>query len=394
MSQSRDSGTGIIPSEAHPAAGAEDGDNSAPGEQYATQPYTQLGRRGRSGRRGRKRRPRSMGRYPYLTRLRGFLEDVRPFYALVSHKNLGRKLRQIHRVLQELKAQELVMTSSPAALGQHEIGALLDYMNARDGHRTRPLSVATQECLLGALGVFLEHEGNTVMAQLRSRRIMRPRRNDSAPLQRPSEEQIEEVTSRLAEAAAAGDLRALGVLGLVILGAYAGLRPKEARLANRGDLSTKYWELIVMHPKGEGSWGSPRRATIVQTGRQAVADFLDLRARELERRGIQDDKDLPLVPCFRMNGTVSCWSSTYALQVKGELEISLGLRFDFRMLRRAFGQNAIDRGARIDSVSVALGHRTTRTTETYYARRKVDDAFEDLEKAWSTPVYRKCQIEQ
>ncbi len=216
----------------------------------------------------------------------------------------------------------------------------------------------------------------------------------SGPLPRPSEEQVEEIMSRLAEAAAAGDRGALGVLGLVIFGAYAGLRPKEARLANHGDLSTKYWELVVMHPKGEGSWGAPRRTTIVPMGRQAVADFLDLRARELERRGIQDGKDLPLVPCFRADGTASCWSSTYAHEKKGELEVSLGVRFDYRSMRRAFGQNALDRGARIDSVSVALGHKSTTTTEAYYARRKVDDAFEDLEKAWSTPMYRKCLIEQ
>lgn len=64
------------------------------------------------------------------------------------------------------------------------------------------------------------------------------------------------------------------------------------------------------------------------------------------------------------------------------------------MLRRAFGQNAIDRGARIDSVSVALGHKTTRTTETYYARRKEEQAFADIEEAWLAPRAQLPLIEQ
>lgn len=394
MSLNGDSDTGIISPPVHVNTGGEDGDNSPPGDNNETQTYTHLGRRGRSGHKGRKRRPRSMGRYPFLTRLRVFLEEVRPFYAPLSHQGLGRQLRQIHRVLQELKAKGLVITTSPGAIGQREIGALLDWMNARDGLRTRPLSARTQKMLLSALSVFLEHVGNPILAQMRSRHMIRLQSASSGPLPRPSEEEVQEIASRLAEAAAAGDLGALGVLGLVLLGAYAGLRPKEARLAGRGDLSTRYWELMVMHPKGEGSWGAPRRTTIVPMGRQAVADFLDLRARELEKRGIQDSKELPLVPCFRADGTVSRWSSTYAHEKKGELEVTFGLRFDYRSMRRSFGQNAIDRGARIDSVSVALGHKSTTTTEAYYARRKEDQAFRDLESACSTPMYRKCPIEQ
>lgn len=335
-----------------------------------------------------------MGRYPFLTSLRGFLEEVRPFYAPLTHRGLGQQLRLIHRVLQELKAKGLITTTNPAAIGQREVGALLNWMNARDGLRTKPLSTRTQKGLLSAINVFLEHAGNPVVARMRSRRMIRLQDAPSALLPRPSEEEVEGIVSRLGEAAAAGDLGALGVMGLVIFGAYAGLRPKEARLAARGDLSTKYWELVVMHPKGEGSWGAPRRTTVVPMGRQMVEDFLDLRGRELERRGTQESKDLPLVPFFRADGTVSRWSSTCALQKKGELEVSLGLRFDFRGMRRSFGQNAIDRGARIDSVSVALGHRSTTTTETYYARRKEDQAFRDLESACSIPVYRKCRIEQ
>jgi hypothetical protein len=44
------------------------------------------------------------------------------------------------------------------------------------------------------------------------------------------------------------------------------------------------------------------------------------------------------------------------LRVNWKIEGSLNLVFYFQMQRRAFGQNAIDHNARLDSVSVALGH--------------------------------------
>jgi len=394
VSQNRDSGTGIIPSEIHPAAGAEDGDNSAPGEQYATRPYTQLGRRGRSGRRGRKRRPRSMGRLPFVTYLNEFLEDVQPFYSPATLTHMTRQLRYIHRILQQLRGQGLLATTNPLLFKQHEIGMLLNYMNARDGLRSRPMGPTGQRKLLQYLGRFLEHCGNPVLQQMKVKRVLRIPKEACGPLPCPSEEQVQEIVGKLQEAAAAGDPDALGVLGMAVFCAYAGTRLKEIRLAQKGDLSLTYSELTVMHPKGEGAWGSPRKTRIVPLGRQALVDFMDLRARELERHGIADRKDLPLVPYLAGKSPGRYWNDAYLHTVKGELESEMGMRFDFRMLRRAYGQNALDRGARIDSVSVALGHSSTRTTETYYARRKLQDAFEDLERVYSVPGTEKCQIDR
>ncbi len=39
------------------------------------------------------------------------------------------------------------------------------------------------------------------------------------------------------------------------------------------------------------------------------------------------------------------------------------LIFDFRMLRRFWGQAALDHGARLDKVSVGMRHKSTATTE-------------------------------
>lgn len=43
---------------------------------------------------------------------------------------------------------------------------------------------------------------------------------------------------------------------------------------------------------------------------------------------------------------------------------------------------------------VALGHATTNTTETYYARRRVRDAFEELAQVWSPAQAQSPLIDQ
>ena len=88
-------------------SGAVDGDNTSLGGKNEPEIEPQLGTTGQRKRRGPKRgRPRSVGRYPFLTRLAAFLEEIRPYYALVSHGNMARKLTQLHRMLQELKKDD------------------------------------------------------------------------------------------------------------------------------------------------------------------------------------------------------------------------------------------------------------------------------------------------
>lgn len=373
--------------DANISTGPMDGDNIGSGDGRHGNPHgnPDAGTTGQRKRPGPKRRqPRSMGRYPFLTRLTAFLREIRPYYALVSHGNMSRKLRQIHNMLQELKKDDPTLATNPERIGEREVGALLEYMKGRTRHRKKPMSVSTQVCLIGNLSVFLEYHDNTVISRMRKKKLLRLQNHSSGPLSSPSESEIEKVVRELESLASAGDTKSLGILGLILLGAYAGLRPKEARLADLRDLTMENWTLVVMHPKGEESWGRKRRARIICAGRPLIERFLRMRSEELRKRGIPDEGNLPLVPCFRADGTISHWSSTYALQVKHKLEESLKLSFGFQMQRRAFGQNSLDRDARYDSVSVALGHKTTRTTELSYARRREEDALDDLEEAWST----------
>ena len=69
--------------------------------------------------------------------------------------------------------------------------------------------------------------------------------------------------------------------------------------------------------------------------------------------------------------------------VKIDAERHCGIKFTLQMMRRSFGQIAKDRGVNIEAVSRALRHSSTKTTETYYARIRPDNAFRELEAAFA-----------
>jgi len=71
--------------------------------------------------------------------------------------------------------------------------------------------------------------------------------------------------------------------------------------------------------------------------------------------------------------------------MKHLVELQTNTKFELRACRRTFGQNLIDQGASLESVSILLGHTTTKTTETYYARKRQDAAILEVNNIWSQP---------
>lgn len=66
-----------------------------------------------------------------------------------------------------------------------------------------------------------------------------------------------------------------------------------------------------------------------------------------------------------------------------------GVRFSPKDFRSTFAQDAKDRGVNIEAVSRAMRHKSTKTTEAYYARIRPEAAFRELREAFLNPVVRK-----
>lgn len=326
---------------------------------------------------------RSLGRYPFLAEAKVYLRDVRHAYADSTYAEMERKLPYIHKVLVSLKSRNLVNTTNPHNIGQREIGAFVDWMGAKDGLRSRPLGPGSQKKLLQHLGNFLAYVDNGIIERMVTKKQLRIPREPNVPRPSFTEGEKDALMTTLEEAVTSVSTNALGVFGHAVFCGYAGTRLKEIRLADKGDYSSNYWELTIYHPKGENAWADPRPQRVCLPGRKFVADFMDFRERELRRRGIQDRKDLPLVPRF-IRSRAERWPDDILHNVKREVEQELGLRFDFRKLRRSYGQNAFDVGICMDSVSKAMDHATVATTQRSYVRMRSNPIFDEIDRAYET----------
>ena len=70
----------------------------------------------------------------------------------------------------------------------------------------------------------------------------------------------------------------------------------------------------------------------------------------------------------------------------GEIERMAGVRFKIKDFRPTFAQLNKDRNVGIEAVSKMLRHRTTRTTELFYARIRDEKAFAEAERAWGVGI--------
>ena len=378
--------TSIAPYRHIPSA-SEDGESSLVEDWNETQQLpagagaeTPVGR-GTTGKRRRRRwtrRPTWMDRAPFLTAARRYLRDVRAFYRESTLERYGRDLRTVYRDLQALGVE-----TTPAKLREGHIKGLLLRWQTRTTTHGGPMEAASQEKLLTVLDGFLTWMGNPVVSRMRQQRHVRFPHAVPKPIQVLNPEDL----ARLREAAE-GTSGWPGRVArfLVAFLPYSGLRPKEIRLARLADLDLGRGRILVSHPKGENAWAAPDYAPIPPPAREALEDFLAEREAYLAGESCEW-----LIPLRRYRGTepTGPWSAAMLRKLKAELQSRSGVSFrGLKTFRATFAQSAKDGGATIEAVSRAMRHRSTKTTEAFYARIRADDAFREIERAFEKPVVR------
>jgi len=322
-------------------------------------------------RQGRPRRARSMGRYPFLIRLKAYLKEIEPYRAASTLANEGRTLRRIHTALGGLHQVGKVSTTDPGKLGEHDLGAFVMWM------RSEGFDVNTQVKYLQFLRNLTMWSGNPLMGSLRVRKQL-PKANYMKELTCLTEDEV----ATIIQVARTLDGWQGEVMGFIIPAHYyTGLRPSELRKAHLEDLDTKTWLLKVRHPKGEGSWGNKRTVPIPPPLRTVTIDYLDARERKLRELGVAGNPNL-IPNLSKKKVTEEPYSGNAILKMKREVEARSGVRFELRKLRNTCGQHLKDRGVPIEAISKLLGHATTQTTERHYARMRDSHAFRLVENAW------------
>lgn len=164
----------------------------------------------------------------------------------------------------------------------------------------------------------------------------------------------------------------------VLICINTGTRNKEIRFAEVGDLDTRFWTFDIIHVKGEASYGLPRRVPIPPEVRPIITNWLLLRQKWLT------DNSLDSPALFPSKSSDDGFLSGNSLRViKHVVEEDLGIKFDLRQCRKTFGQRYLDKDLDIESVSVLMGHASTKTTEGFYSRKRLDRAIENAIGTWN-----------
>ncbi len=294
----------------------------------------------------------------------------------------------------------------PSKVEERHIAALVELWKSRALRKgpkgQKGLARSTWLKYLGDLSGFLAWCSNPVVERMQKTNLLSiPKRGRRRPRVLSAGE-----LSRLRAAAAAMDgWRGAVSRFLVDFLPGCGLRPQELPGQRLEDVDLATGILTVSDPKGGGYEDEDPEAVLSAGARQALVDFLVDRERYLD--GEASEWLLPLrktVPVLDPAGkqargedglplwvaVVGQWQPATLRKLKSDLQERSGVVFPgLKTFRATYGQDALDKGATIEQVSVAMRHTTTKTTELFYARRKTRPALEAVRAALDGPVVRE-----
>ena len=325
---------------------------------------------------GRPRGQRSMGRYPFLTCAKEYLERVGPTLSNETARERERRYRRMAKDFEELHKAGKVSSHNPEKLTDMDVIAFVGLL------KTRGMSGSGILHEISALKKLLEFVGNGAAQTAKVRMptsFPKQSRQRLPPMTERERNQILEAAERVPKE----DWRRLQAFAMTVMAISTGLRSKELRLCNREDLDVASWTIHAEEVKGKGTYGEPRDVPIDPDGHGIILRYLEARDAMVATTRPELRALFPAIGDAKGDGyfTTNSLSKLRAI-VKDET----GVEYDGRKCRRTFGQKCIDDGMPLEDVSLFLGHNTTRTTEGSYCRKRPTVAMEEARRIWHNRV--------
>jgi integrase len=181
------------------------------------------------------------------------------------------------------------------------------------------------------------------------------------------------------------DWRRMKAYAMSALGICSGLRPKELRLVKLKDLDLNHGMMHAEEVKEKGWYGEPRDSAIHPDGPIFLRCYLQAHAQALMGEYLTSDLLFPSLQNLQ-KGRSGVFSINGTTDLRSIVKEETGVEFDLQACRRTWGQVGIDSGVPIDVVSRMMGHASTKTTETFYARKKNDKAIAEARRVWNVAI--------
>lgn len=300
-----------------------------------------------------------MSRYPFRSTALRYLEAYEGVYAETTWKELDRRFRRIEALLAGLKASGDVSTTDPASLTPEDVKALAVHLR-----RVRRISPAAQQHDIGVLGNLCLFVGNDCV------RLARARYPAAFPIARKVRDSVLTSEEFAAIVRWSGSRTGSGLrdAAAICLALGTGARPCEIREARVEDLDLAGCTFYVRRPKGADTYGDRRTVPV----RPEVRGILSL---YISSSGLSPSDLL-----FGVDGHAAS-SNTLGIW-RGKVCDGVGFVFDYRKLRRTYGQYLLDEGFSMEEVSILLGHTNVTTTNAFYAGVRPSRAVQNVLSGW------------
>jgi integrase len=315
-------------------------------------------------------RPRSMGRYPFLSRVEEYLR-AEPAQNPSTFRERQRKLIMLGHEYNRLLDERPGLIADPAKFTEREVSVFVGWM------RSKGFGIGYQVKLVQYLRLMLRYLGNPVLDRMKAKRgaLPRPARKR---LHAPSHDEVLGIIQRLETV---DGWQGAALRFAVLMHYNTGLRVKELRLASLKALDLSRMRITIEHPKGEGVWADAGRCVKLPNSLMTdIHDFLAERTKHCQEMKQDPTRVVPLFPAW--DGRFYSEPGWRHLRVK--VFRRLGITANFRELRPAHAMRLKKLGVPIEAVSQRLGHADTLTTERSYARIEDEDAEDMILKVWET----------
>jgi len=307
-----------------------------------------------------------MSRYPFRERANDFLDAYKDIYSKATHDERRRRLYRIAKDLESLKAGGKISTVNPALMTPEDVREFYSLLKGRN------LSAKGISHEISALKNICSFFGNNAVTTARAKYPALTRRFAHSRLNSLTRTEYNKILGNVSTPPE--DYLRCRAYAAVLLSIGAGLRTKELQFARIENLDLDEGTLYIDRVKGEGTYGEARLIPLRIECIRLMRSYLAV----LER-----DTGFLVNAGFIFHSPDGNYLSTNSLRKIKELVCrETGIDFSFQTCRRTYGQYALDDGISLESVSVCMGHRTTKTTETYYARRRGSVAVEEARKRW------------
>ncbi len=303
-------------------------------------------------------------RYPFVSAYRDFLASYEGVYSEGMMAELRRRYPKIGRQMQSLRDEGKISTTDPKGFTAEDIKEYVRFQRQRG---LKPASISHD---ISALANLCNYVGNSVaVIEARARYpLLFPRReNKRLPvIERPQFDVVRKMSETLTTESEPRRIRAYAE---TMLAFGIGPRTEELQHIRVDNVSPDLTSVFLDFVKGRGTYGSSRTVPIRPDCLHAVRIWLEVDA---VNSGYL---------FHTRNGTMLS-----AMQLTRDRLLvcrETGVDFDFRACRRTYAQYILDEERlSTEELAIILGHSSSKTTETSYARPRNDRVVNKLIESW------------